>query len=490
MEVSEQTIQAALAAFMAQNGSVRQKAVSAVSGPYLFGQGGLFGVPGLERNVISTRIQPMGLAGALPARGTNITDPLYPYITGFLDVTGSVAAGICDDPQTAGAIKNCLQTAQFGRYSFQTRTFELNRLGQQTNRGEFQDLVLMNEPLVEGANNITPSTGTAFRMLNEAVNRFVEVGVAFQNKLARQVYIGNPANNNAGGGYEEFPGLDILIGTTKVDAKTGTPCPSLRSDIKDFNYNAVTSSHAGGIVNVMTYMMRILRNNASRMNMGDTRWAIVMRETLFYELTAIWPCSYITQRCVTGLTANTNIETVNANDMIQMRDDMRDGNYLLIDGMRVPVILDDAIDEEFSGDTNRVPSGSFASDVYFIPLTVKGNVAVTFWEYFDYNGPNAAMSALRETAFGGLDTSFWTDGGRFLWARKPMNNWCLQWIAKTEPRLILLTPHLAGRLLNVVYTPLQHTRDAFPDQDYFTDGGVTSRSAALDYSDWNSTTPA
>jgi len=469
--------------------ATKQKAVGAISGPYMYGPGGLFGTPGLSRDVISTRIQPVGLAGALPARGTNLTDPLFPYITGFLAETGTNPSGVCDDPVTAGAIKNCIQTAQFGRYSAQTRTFELNRLGQQTNRGEFQDLVLMNPPLYQ-PNSTTPNSAAAAMLGNEAMMRFMEVGVYFQQKLAQQVYVGNPANNSGGGGYEEFPGLDILIGTTKVDALTGTPCPTLRSDIKDFNYNAVTSSHAGGIVNVVTYMMRFLMHNASRMNFGETRWAIVMRQDLFYELTAVWPCSYLTYRCTTGVTANTNIETFDANDAIQMRDDMRNGSYLLIDGVRVPVIVDDAIIEESSGDTNRVPLASFASDIYFLPLSVRGGIATTFWEYFDYSGNNAAMSALRDTAFGGMDTSFWTDGGKFLWGRKPMNNWCLQWLSKTEPRLILLTPHLAGRLLNVVYTPLQHTRDPFTNDDYFVDGGVTSRGAPLHYSDWASTTPA
>src|SRR3972149_517370 len=48
----------------------------------------------------------------------------------------------------------------------------------------------------------------------------LEVGIAFQRKLLRQVYTGNPANNNVGGGYREFPGLDILIGTDKVDRKS------------------------------------------------------------------------------------------------------------------------------------------------------------------------------------------------------------------------------------------------------------------------------
>src|SRR3990172_12507912 len=51
------------------------------STPYMHGPGGLFGVSGLERDVISTRISPEGLASALPVRMSTRTNPLYAYIT-------------------------------------------------------------------------------------------------------------------------------------------------------------------------------------------------------------------------------------------------------------------------------------------------------------------------------------------------------------------------------------------------------------------------
>lgn len=458
-------------------------------GPYINGPGGLFGVAGLNRDVISTRVQARGLASILPARGTSEMQPLFPYITGFMAPTGSNPSGVCDDPQTAGPIKNCLQTAQFGRYSYQTREFEINRAGQRVNRGEFQDLQLVNPIITDGDGITSPaSAGGGFSFLNEMATRMVEVGVSFQDKLVRQLYTGNPANNTAGGGYKEFPGLDILIGTTKVDAQNGTPCPSLRSDIKEFGYDNISSSGGQRIVNMLTYMMRMLRHNAERMNMGGTTWAITMRQALFWELTAVWPCAYMTYRCLAQDNTQTQL-VVNANDQIAMRDAMRDGMYLLIDGVRYPVIIDDGIVEENRADSASIPIVGFASDIYIVPLTIRdGTMAATFLEYFDYSADNAAMDV---AGVGGWsETFFWTDGGRYLWHRKPPLNWCVQMLAKIEPRLVLLTPHLAGRVTNVVYVPLQHERDAINEDDYFVDGGVQSRSAGRLYSDWNSTTPA
>jgi hypothetical protein len=168
---------------------------------------------------------------------------------------------------------------------------------------------------------------------------------------------------------------------------------------------------------------------------------------------------------------------------------MRNGNYLLIDGIKYPVIIDDGIVEENRADNANIPIVGFASDIYIVPLTIRdGSMAATFWEYFDYSGNDAAMADARVSGY--TDQYFWTDGGRYLWHRKPPLNWCVQMLAKVEPRLVLLTPHLAGRVTDVVYVPLQHERDSINEDMYFTDGGVQSRSAGRLYSDWSSTTPS
>jgi hypothetical protein len=71
-----------------------------------------------------------------------------------------------------------------------------------------------------------------------------------------------------------------------------------------------------------------------------------------------------------------------------------------------------------------------------------------------------------------------SDNGRFMWHKKPPTNFCVQLLAKTQPRLLLLTPpHLAARLTNMQYTPVQHQRDPFTDSAYFVNGGRTIATA-------------
>jgi hypothetical protein len=89
-------------------------------------------------------------------------------------------------------------------------------------------------------------------------------------------------------------------------------------------------------------------------------------------------------------------------------------------------------------------------------------------EYFDYSGANGVMQAISD---GKLMDSYWTDGGKFIWTFR-RTDWCVNWKAKIEPRLRLLTPHLAGRLQNIMWSPLQMFREPFPTQGYFVNGGI------------------
>jgi hypothetical protein len=472
-------------------------------GPYLHGPGGLFGVRGLKRGVISTHTQitgslgemiPVGATGAVRDSATNELNPLFPYITGFLRSDQDEKNAVCDDPPEAAGMKTCILTAQFGRKEFKTRQVEVNHIGQVINRGEFTDLVLENSPLVNQMGGLMSNffnggmnNANAILAGREMLIRFVEVGVAFQRWFCPQVFTGNPSNNSAGGGYKEFPGLDLLIGTNKVDALAGTACPSLYSDVKDFGYRQVDSSVDPTLIKTLTTMMHILNRKAITQNLGPVDFRLVMRSEMFYFLTEIWACNYQTYRCFNFDTANIDpVGAFSVETTIRMKEDMRNGSYLLIDGRRYPVIQDDCIMEEDASDNQSIPVGCYASDIYIVPFSARGGTLRTlYWEYFNYNsGPLQAIQDIRGTNY------FWTDNGIFLWGVKPPDVWCIEAIAKVEPRIILRTPQLAGRLQNVTYCPLQHADDPLPSQPYHLNGGVsTGYPTPSPFSEWNNAGP-
>lgn len=485
------------AKLMPQNsGSPQFKATGAPVGPYLHGPGGLFGVLGLEQPIISTHIHTgSSLGAAIPVKGGSDTaNPLFPYITGFVRSDQQEKDGVCDDPEEAGNMKTCILTTQFGRKEFKTREVEVNRIGLRRNRGEFDDLSVVNSPLVEQmAGILTQRFGlqvsNPIAAGQEMVGRIVEVGVAFQRWLCPQVYTGNPANNSAGGGYKEYAGLDLLINTGKIDAIAGSTCPSLDSLVMDYNNNDVQSSASPyNIVHVLTSMFRHLKKKAEQQEMNPVQWVISMRSGLFDAIVDVWPCEYNTYRCqFTAQSGNSNAgQSLNDDFAVRMRDDMRNGKYLLIDGARIGVITDDCIDEDTAADNAAIPVGGYASDIYILPLTIRGgNFMSTYFEFYDYR-----QDVMPNIADANASMWFWSDEGRFLWQIKPPYNWCIDLISKIEPRLILRTPQLAARLTNVVYTPLIHYDDPLPSQPYWVNGGIsTGYPAPSPYSEWNSGGP-
>lgn len=466
----------ALAPVLSQKGY--KSATGTPTSYYNHGTNGLFSQAGVNQDVIATVVQPSGMLSVLPAYATVYTNPLYSYVTGFLADSGSEPSTECADCIAGGLMKACMQTAQFGRYCRETRELNIERVAELINRGEPTDLRLVN-PVVGEANVFSPALTRQNPFAGELARALVEVGVSFERLLARQLWIGNPANN-LGTGYAEFPGFDILISQNKVDAITGTACPSLYSDIKDYNYQDVCDG-SPSIVEVITYLFRYLRKNASSMGFDPVTWVIAMREELFYELTSCWPCSYLSFRCHSNADSDNGMNMVEAAEAIRMRDAMRNGKYLTIDGIQVRVVTDDGIAEDTNTNNANLAAGEFASDIYFIPMTVRGNFQATYLEFFDFAQAQDTIN------MSGLSNIFKvTDAGKFIWNTSWVNN-CFLMRGVIRPRLILLTPHLAGRLQNVKYSPLQHTREPFPTDGYFVDGGVTYRTnpSQTYYSDWN-----
>ena len=50
-----------------------------------------------------------------------------------------------------------------------------------------------------------------------------------------------------------------------------------------------------------------------------------------------------------------------------------------------------------------------------------------------------------------------SDNGRFLWHKKPPQNFCVQMLAKSQPRLDAAHPASRGPLTNIQYTPVQRS---------------------------------
>ncbi len=444
---------------------LKKDAVGVHAATPLHGITGIFSGAGIENPVVSAYIRPAGLVGFLRRIPTVNEDPRFSAITGFTSPDGTLPTTSCEDAQS-GYMKSCELTARFGLNRMDTKEIEMDKTMLRANRGDRTDLVLLGELFgLSGASPDSIDDSNVLEVVTKA--EMITCAINVERQIMSDFWTGLVAAGS-------FPGLDTQIATGQLDARTGGACPALDSDVKDFNYNDVCGA-GFDIVEYVSMMAWYLLHNADRSGLDPVDWAIVMRPELWFELSACWPCSYLSNRC--NNSDGTKILTVNDSTNVDMRDAMRNGMYIDINGRRYRVILDDGIYEANNINNANLAAAQYASSLYFVPFTARG-LPVTYMEYLDYRQASADVSLLQ-----GKENFWWTDNGMFSWSITD-KKWCYQLHLKTEPRVVLRTPQLAGKVQSIGYSPLQHLRSYDPDSPYAFDGGVSLAPAGKRYSVW------
>jgi len=440
----------------------------------LHGVGSLFGSHSVEREVVSAHVRPFGLGSFLSKIPTTYEQPFFSAISGFTDDVGSEASENCADNPRA-YMKACDLTAQFGRVARDTGTIEVDKVMLKKNRGDFTDLQLYGQIL--GMSGFTVEGMTQDQILNLVTKaEMVTATVSLERKLSKHLWQGSIFANT--GGYKEFPGLMYQVATGQMDAHSGTLCPALDSDVKNFSYQNVESRNTlRDIITWLGAMMAYLDFNAETMGMTPVDFVICMRPELWFILSAMWPCGYNSTGCSTGVTGiDSVVPGLDAADMTALRDEMRRGKFIDINGRRYPVITDTGIYEGNNTNNANVAAGFYSSSIFILPLRA-GGLTTLYMEHVDYRQASA------DTALLGAPVPFWSDGGMYFWALEAVK-WCYKLSVKTEQRVILRTPQLAGRIDNILYRPTQHFRSPYPDDPYFVDGGVSMRPDETTYHVW------
>jgi hypothetical protein len=441
------------------------------------GTNGAFAYPGLEPNITNAMVMPtFGLLSLLTSRTSEYDNPLTAIMTGVTDSSGEEPTGVCDDPPTPGLMKLCTTAYHWGRMSRMTKVYDLDRFGRYRDRSDFSDQTIYGTPF--GSNSpLVPQmpAGNSFSqaIASDISKALTEFSVAWGRDFARILWNGDPANNTAGGGYKEPYGIETLINDGHRDAITGVVCPAADSVVRDFG-SVEINTNGNTLLDQVSDIWYLINDNARRMGLDPAQWVIPMHPELFREIAKIWACAYSTYRCRTGLFSATQQQIVDASDTNALRDRMLNGQFLLIDGREIPVILDDTIPY------TTLPGGSKLANIYFVPLRYLGSRPGIYLEYINYDGRNGAMEAAKIFAPNG--SFYTTNSGRFLWHLKPPTNFCVQALAKTEWRVVLEVPQIAGRLENVKWTSSANIRNWDPDGSYYVDGGSTSRTDNSYYS--------
>jgi hypothetical protein len=432
------------------------KAAGTTPGAPLHGPGGLLSTPGMSRTIVNAMIMPQGLAGRLPVRKSLDTNEIMGILTGLTAESGNLPTAQCADWPLAGQFKLCRQTHPFGQQGMMSNPLNVKYAGQVVNRGEFHDNVLLGSPNMDGAKTPGPVNWQKV-FQTEYEKKIGELYLSYYRYYARYMYIGNPQLTAGSLGFMQYRGLDLQVNTGKRDAVTGVLCPAADSMVVNFNGASINSS-GGTIYALMANAVNNLERLAKQLRL-DAKWAIVMRYGAWIQISAIWPCIYATSRCIDGVVRTSSLE-----EQVKIRDAMRDGMYLMIEGKRYEVIIDDSVAEEVAAGG---VVGTYESDFYFVPLTANGEPTL-YWEYFDFNAE--AMQAANRMSF--ANTFEVVDDGRYLMVRLVPTHTCLQVELLERPRLVLMMPFLAAKFQNIRYTYSIHERDVFTDETYFVNGGL------------------
>lgn len=428
------------------------------------GPGGLLSTPGLEPDVVNAMPRVMsGLQAVLPWRASNQINPILPVLTGQTASSGTEPTQACVGGPKPGNLKVCQRTHPFGRLTMESNVFRIDTAGEQVNRGEFLDQRLIGNPF---ANLDAPASVSPEQALrNQGAKVLMELFVAMTQRYRHLIFDGNPANTSGSQGYIEYNGLDRLVNTGYRDAITGAVCPAVDSVVVNYGGQNIVGG-TGNIVDTLTELVYYLTYLAEQLGLNPVEFGLVMRPGLFHKLTEIWPCNYLTYRCNIGSGTGNQI-TYDGAEAIRMRDEMRNGNYLMMDGRRIRIILDEAMAETIPG-----AAGTYESSIYVVPLTFAGNRPATYMEFFNWRGPNAAASIIQERKL----TTYYdvSPEGRYLLHYQPPTYWCNQVAVLERPRLVVEAPMLAARITGIRYSYSFHERSPFPGDPYFRNGGSTT----------------
>jgi hypothetical protein len=445
----------------------KHTAGGAMTAQQLHGLGGVFAQLGADPEVLSTYVKPQSISSVLPIFPSIDEDPRYWTLTGFTAPSGTQPTNACDAAPT-GYEKGCQLTAYFGLKRFDTQEIEMDKVMLRVNRGDFKDLRFIGNPIT-GGTNLMPGGVTRDNALNViTAMEMLKAAGYMEMALHNDIWQGTVAAGS-------FPGLAAQVATGQVDAATNTACASLDSDIKSFAYNDVCGTTLD-IVEYLSSMMYYLESLANDTGMGPVKYVLAMRPQLWFELSACWPCSYLSNRCSDA--SGTQLAVMNDSTNVDMRDRMRNSLKLPVNGIEYDVVLDTGIFEHNNVNNGNLAAGEFASTIYAIPITINGGFPVTYREYVDYR-----QAAPDEALLRGRPNWFHTDAGMYSWTYLELR-WCYSLALKTEQRVVLRAPQLAGALQNVMYSPLQHLREPDFDNAYHVDGGVSYRTNATRYAAW------
>lgn len=430
-------------------------------------QFGIFSTAGARPEMWSTFARPHTWLDLVPVEKSVYVNEILDVMSGVTAAAGTNATSFCGNPPTVGQGKVCRQQYAFGSYFMKTNINSVPELGQLRDRRETFRKLLNNPP---SSYPFFPDDLWRFPMdtYDQLQYEMFLMGVHMERVTEKVGITGDITQSSANtelGWFKEFNGLDLQIKTGYTDSDTGLACPAMDSAIIGFN-TTVGGTIGGGdgrnITQTISDLQYGLQDRGTVFGMPGFQNGWLMRRELFRALTEVYACNYNTYRCV-----NTNAGQPQTQDSVAinaLRLEMLNGQYLLIDGVQVPVAFSDGIP------LDTTANNTYTTDIYSVPFAWNG-IPLLRYEYFDMDN----SSAQNYSNYLNGDARKTMNNGMYFVSTRDNGN-CLEYLFSTKGRLILETPWLAGRIDNVTFTFQSPIRQAYPGDSMYANGGATFRS--------------
>lgn len=428
--------------------------------------GGLFSAPGVRPDRFSAFPRVRSFAKLLTPQPSDIYNEIISIVTGAADGTGENASNFCGTAPTPGYLKQCEQQYGYGKWFSKTNVNSINDIGYLRNRADIPGQILNSGPQ---GNPLVPDI--MYKLVDTRSQLAYELylqGTMIERSLERALILGNPGTASSGtqrGFIKEFKGLDLQIKTGYADT-SGVLCPAADSIVIDFGSANIGATIAGGdgrtITSAISDVWYALLDRATQVGMDGVEYAIVMRKEMFRALTDIYANTYATTRFQSN-TYSAGLPLIqDATRTNDLRVEMLNGQYLIIEGQIVPVVFSDGIPLDPTGGDNN-----YKADMYFVPLSWAGRPLIRL-EYFNLgnqyiNEWNGFINPDRRRV---INNGFYAMGYNTV-------SFCDEYLFASVMRLILETPFLAARIDDVEFSYLAQTRDPYPGTSMYVDGGTS-----------------
>lgn len=431
------------------------------------GTDGLLTSPGVRPDMYNLTPRVGGFIRRLPMLPSIDVNERFEFITGVTAQTGENPTTTCGTPPKSGKMKVAQILATYGEFFKGTDTINITKAGLRRDRSDvIRRLRNPGYDDIQGNVYVPVPEGATGESFNTIVGKtFLEFGQGAALDHAYVLWRGDKTKTNAQtylGFITEFDGFDKWIKTGYRDVISNALVPSLDSQV--ITYNATLGAD---YVLQLSNLFRTLMMEATLKNTPNAHWEIVLHPRSMFPIFDLWACNYQTARC---LPTESNGLILNVTQTKELADQMYRGQYLLIDGEKIPVSFDFGIEATQA----EGGLGLWTSDTYVIPMDDGMGNPLSYMEYL----PRDEMHNKELAELMGVfpDEVRVMNGGLYLMGFVKSAAFCFDYHFTSKTRLIVERPDLAGRIDNVSFTSQTPFNDPFPNSTYHKDGGSSFRS--------------